>query len=191
MGPRFRWFFSFILGSGFALVSASVLAQSPSGPISLTPPSASPGAPVPASPAPGSPGSTAAASPPISAQPSTAAVPAPSVSPAQSAAAPPPTVTQTPAAIKPAVEPTPRTAFGPQHSLTNPGGGLRQSSLGIPRTLLEALAATYSNQPILQAERAKLRSIDENVPAALAGWRPTVQFSAAGGYGAGETRAYS
>jgi outer membrane protein len=102
-----------------------------------------------------------------------------------------PTGSQTPAIPKSAVEPTPRTAFGPQHSITNPGGGLRQSSLGIPHTLLDALAATYSNQPILQAERAKLRAIDENVPAALSGWRPTVQFSAAGGYGSGVTRAYS
>src|SRR5689334_3905216 len=33
-----------------------------------------------------------------------------------------------------------------------------------PRTLLDALAATYSNQPALQAERAKLRATDENVP---------------------------
>src|SRR5579872_2234300 len=28
---------------------------------------------------------------------------------------------------------------------------------GVPRTLAEALAATYANQPALQAERAKLR----------------------------------
>ena len=48
----------------------------------------------------------------------------------------------------------------------------RKSS--VPRTLIEALAATYLNQPALQAERAKLRATDENVPTALAGWRPTV-----------------
>jgi outer membrane protein len=81
--------------------------------------------------------------------------------------------------------------MGPEHNLTNPGGGLRQSSAGIPHTLLQALAATYSNQPVLQAERAKLRGIDENVPAALAGWRPTVQMSGTTGYGNGVTRAYS
>ena len=45
----------------------------------------------------------------------------------------------------------------------------------MPHTLNEALAATYSNQPALQAERAKLRATDENVPTALAGWRPTVR----------------
>ncbi len=44
----------------------------------------------------------------------------------------------------------------------------------VPHTLIEALAATYSYQPALQAERAKLRATDENVPTALAGWRPTV-----------------
>jgi outer membrane protein len=57
--------------------------------------------------------------------------------------------------------------------------------------LPEALAATYSNQPALLAERARLRATDENVPAALSGWRPTVQFSAAAGYGSGMNRAYS
>ena len=57
--------------------------------------------------------------------------------------------------------------------------------------MIEALAATYSYQPLLQAERAKLRATDETVPAALSGWRPTVQFSGAGGYGAGMSRSYS
>ncbi len=62
---------------------------------------------------------------------------------------------------------------------------------GLPHTLNEALAATYSYQPILRAERAKLRATDESVPAALAGWRPTVQLSGAGGYGNGLTRSFS
>jgi outer membrane protein len=65
------------------------------------------------------------------------------------------------------------------------------NSSHVPHTLAEALATTYSNQPALQAERAKLRATDENVPAALAGWRPQVQLSGSTGYGAGETRAYS
>jgi outer membrane protein len=69
--------------------------------------------------------------------------------------------------------------------------GLRQTSIGVPRTLVEALAATYSNQPTLLAERAKLRATDESVPTALAGWRPTVQFSGGTGYGSGVTRSYS
>jgi TolC family type I secretion outer membrane protein len=40
-------------------------------------------------------------------------------------------------------------------------------------TLEEALAATYSNNPTLQAARAELRATDELVPQALSGWRPT------------------
>jgi outer membrane protein len=62
---------------------------------------------------------------------------------------------------------------------------------GAPHTLAEALAATYANQPALQAERAKLRATDENVPQALAGWRPTVSLSGQAGYGDGVSRAYS
>jgi outer membrane protein len=49
------------------------------------------------------------------------------------------------------------------------------------RTLTEALAAAYSSNPALLAARAQLRSVDENVPAALAGWRPQVTVSANGG----------
>ena len=48
-------------------------------------------------------------------------------------------------------------------------------------TLQEALGAAYSNNPSLQAARAQLRATDENVPAALAGWRPTVIVSGSGG----------
>jgi outer membrane protein len=62
---------------------------------------------------------------------------------------------------------------------------------GLPHTLSEALAATYSYQPALQAERAKLRATDEGVPTALAGWRPTVILQGQAGYGGGATRAYS
>jgi outer membrane protein len=60
-----------------------------------------------------------------------------------------------------------------------------------PRTLAQALAATYSNQPALQAERAKLRATDEGVPTALAGWRPTVVLAGTAGYGDGTNRAYN
>ena len=60
---------------------------------------------------------------------------------------------------------------------------------GAPHTLAEALAATYANQPALQAERAKLRATDENVPQALAGWRPTVVMAGTAGYGDGASRA--
>jgi len=55
----------------------------------------------------------------------------------------------------------------------------------LPRTLAGALAATYSTQPALLAERANLRSTDENVPKALSGWRPTVVLNGAAGYGDG------
>jgi outer membrane protein len=49
------------------------------------------------------------------------------------------------------------------------------------QSLQEALALAYSNNPTLQAARAQLRAVDENVPQALAGWRPTVQFTGSAG----------
>jgi outer membrane protein len=55
-----------------------------------------------------------------------------------------------------------------------------------PRTLQDALAAAYANNPSLQAARAQLRSVDEGVPAALAGWRPTVTIGASGGVADGQ-----
>ena len=64
------------------------------------------------------------------------------------------------------------------------------NAAAVPHTLAEALAATYSNQPALQAERAKLRATDENVPTALAGWRPTVVLAGTAGYGDGMTREF-
>ncbi|MEH6525317.1 MAG: TolC family outer membrane protein [Sneathiella sp.] len=41
-------------------------------------------------------------------------------------------------------------------------------------TLNEALAATYQNNPTLQAQRASVRGVDENVSQAISGWRPEV-----------------
>jgi outer membrane protein len=64
------------------------------------------------------------------------------------------------------------------------------SAAAVPHTLAEALAATYANQPALQAERAKLRATDENVPAALSGWRPTVVMAGSVGYGDGIARSF-
>jgi len=61
----------------------------------------------------------------------------------------------------------------------------------VPHTLAEALAATYLGQPALQAARAKLRATDENVPQALAGWRPTVVLAGGAGYGNTVSRIYS
>jgi hypothetical protein len=39
-------------------------------------------------------------------------------------------------------------------------------------TLNDALAGAYARNPRLNAERARLRATDENVPQALAGYRP-------------------
>jgi len=55
------------------------------------------------------------------------------------------------------------------------------------QTLQEALALAYANNPTLQAARAQLRAVDENVPQALAGWRPTVQVTASAGNAQGQT----
>ncbi|HEY8613894.1 MAG TPA: TolC family outer membrane protein [Roseomonas sp.] len=56
------------------------------------------------------------------------------------------------------------------------------------QTLQEALAQTYVNNPTLATARAQLRVVDENVPQALAGWRPTVSLTGSAGYGAGTLR---
>jgi outer membrane protein len=96
-------------------------------------------------------------------------------------AARPTKLAQTSAPVAPAAKSKPATA--PKKSQTVAGQNL-------PHTLNEALAATYSNQPALQAERAKLRATDENVPTALAGWRPTVVLAGGVGYGDGLTREY-
>ncbi len=49
------------------------------------------------------------------------------------------------------------------------------------QTLEEALSTAYALNPRLAAERARLRSTDEQVPQALSNWRPTVEaFGAVG-----------
>ncbi len=65
-----------------------------------------------------------------------------------------------------------------------------QPRSAVPRTLAQALAATYLYQPALQAARAQLRATDENVPQALAGWKPTVIVAGTAGYGDGVTRQF-
>ncbi|MBM3518279.1 MAG: hypothetical protein FJX56_10515, partial [Alphaproteobacteria bacterium] len=42
-------------------------------------------------------------------------------------------------------------------------------------TLADALAAAYTSNPTLVAERARLRATDEGVPQALSGYRPTLE----------------
>lgn len=49
-------------------------------------------------------------------------------------------------------------------------------------TLTEALAYAYETNPQLLAQRAKLRATDEQVPQALANWRPIVTFNANAGF---------
>ncbi len=44
-------------------------------------------------------------------------------------------------------------------------------------TLQDALAKAYQNNPTLLAARARLRAVDEGVPEALSGWRPTVSVN--------------
>jgi len=48
-------------------------------------------------------------------------------------------------------------------------------------TLEEALVSAYANNPGLAAERAAVRAVDEFVPQARAGWRPTTQIDSSYG----------
>ena len=50
-----------------------------------------------------------------------------------------------------------------------------------PKSLPEALAKAYQSNPQLNAERARQRATDENVPQALAGYRPQIVASLSGG----------
>lgn len=67
-------------------------------------------------------------------------------------------------------------------ALAGPGPSLAQS-------LDEALAQAYAGNPRLLSERAALRAIDEGVPTAKSGWRPTVEVNGSLGkaYTANET----
>jgi outer membrane protein len=49
-------------------------------------------------------------------------------------------------------------------------------------TLEWALVLAYQNNPSLNAQRAALRAVDENVPQALSGYRPKLSATAAGGF---------
>jgi outer membrane protein len=54
------------------------------------------------------------------------------------------------------------------------------------QTLTQSLVSVYSSHPALLAAQAALRGVDEGVPQALAGWRPTVTVT--GGYGTTDVR---
>lgn len=47
----------------------------------------------------------------------------------------------------------------------------------LPHTLREAMASAYLTNPQLREERAQLRAVDEQMPAAMSGWHPTIQGS--------------
>jgi len=49
-------------------------------------------------------------------------------------------------------------------------------------TIEAALVRAYQNNPQLNAQRAQVRSVDESVPQALSGYRPSVNLSASAGY---------
>ena len=59
------------------------------------------------------------------------------------------------------------------------GVGVTVGVITVPHaeTLIEALADTYTTNPGLQAQRARLRAVDEQVPQALSNWRPSVTVS--------------
>ena len=54
-------------------------------------------------------------------------------------------------------------------------------------TLVDALVSAYLNNPTLEAGRAQLRAVDENVPQALSGWRPTVEIDSSAGVNRSKT----
>lgn len=58
---------------------------------------------------------------------------------------------------------------------------LMQAS-ALSQSLEETLAMAYENNPSIQAQRATLRSIDETVPQARGGWRPTVDLNGSAGF---------
>ena len=74
------------------------------------------------------------------------------------------------------------------------GVGLLAVVLAAPvsaETLIDALVAAYLNNPTLEAGRAQLRAVDENVPQALSGWRPTVEIDSSVGVNRSKTNSLS
>jgi outer membrane protein len=59
---------------------------------------------------------------------------------------------------------------------------------GLAETLTEALASAYQSNPKIDAERARLRASDEDVPRAISGYRPQVDGSAEFGSQATKTK---
>jgi outer membrane protein len=61
------------------------------------------------------------------------------------------------------------------------GFGILGTVAARAETVPEALAKAYQSNPQLNAERARQRATDENVPQALAGYRPQIVASLSGG----------
>ena len=55
--------------------------------------------------------------------------------------------------------------------------------------LFDVLASAYVGNPTLRAARAAVRTTDESVPQALAGWRPTVSLNGSSGFASSDTSA--
>ena len=56
------------------------------------------------------------------------------------------------------------------------------TTLALADTIGAALVRAYQNNPQLNAQRAQVRSTDENVPQALSGYRPRVAITGSAGY---------
>ncbi|MBU8540102.1 TolC family outer membrane protein [Falsiroseomonas tokyonensis] len=82
-----------------------------------------------------------------------------------------------------------RPAFALSALLMAPAALVASHRPAAAQSLQEALALAYSNNPTLQAARAQLRAVDENVPQALSGWRPTVQIATGVGQATTSTNA--
>jgi outer membrane protein len=65
------------------------------------------------------------------------------------------------------------------------------STPAIAETLVQALTATYKTNPQIDAERARLRATDEEVPRAKSGYRPIIDATADVGYQRQETKPIS
>ncbi|SMF03864.1 outer membrane protein/outer membrane protein, adhesin transport system [Tistlia consotensis] len=53
---------------------------------------------------------------------------------------------------------------------------------GAAQSLIDALSSAYETNPDLLGARSALRAVNEGVPQALGGWRPTVEFTGSAGY---------
>ncbi len=60
--------------------------------------------------------------------------------------------------------------------------GIQGATPAHSESLEQALVSAYMTNPTLSAERASLRSADEGVAQAVSNWRPTVEFTADGGF---------